>query len=84
MDKTESRFPKLPELPVWYCCKTTYHNNGKIEAEIMRDEDTKQLIAISDEKKPLDGVFETATATIYFIYGEYEECVKHVRMAAGM
>lgn len=65
--------------PNFYCVKTTYHNNGKIESEIMVDEKTKSPIAIEIDEKPLDGVFETATEIIYYTYHEgYEEAAQQV------
>ena len=63
----------------FYCVKTTYHNNGKIESEIMVDEKTKLPLAIEIPDKPLDGVFETETATIYYTYHEgYAEAARQV------
>ena len=65
--------------PNFYCVKTTYYNNGKIESEIMADEKTKLPIAIEIDEKPLDGVFETAIATIYYTYHEgYDEATQQV------
>ena len=45
----------------------------------MADEKTKLPIAIEIDEKPLDGVFEMATATIYYTYHEgYEEATQQV------
>ncbi|MBR1760905.1 MAG: hypothetical protein IJ741_06975 [Schwartzia sp.] len=52
----------------WYCVKTTYHHDGKIESEIMVDENTNLPIAIECPDKPLDGYCEMANATIYYSY----------------
>ena len=71
--------PHRDKKPDFYCVKTTYHNNGKIESEIMAEEKSNVPIAIELDAKPLDGVFETATATIYYTYHEgYEEAAQQV------
>ena len=76
--------PHRDKKPDFYCVKTTYHNNGKIESEIMADEKTKVPIAIEIDSKPLDGVFETATATIYYTYHEgYAEAAHQVATMTG-
>lgn len=69
-------------FPVWYCVKTLFNaNTGKMESEVMKDEDSKMPIAIRSDKKPLDGVFETAAGTTYYTYHEgYDEADKQVKM----
>lgn len=65
--------------PNYYCVKTTYHHNGKIESEILTEENSEMLIAFESPGKPLDGVFETATATIYYTYHDsYEEAARQI------
>ncbi len=56
------------ECPLWYCVKTTLHNNGKIESEIYANEKTGIPVVIQSDDKPQDGVFESATKTTYFTY----------------
>lgn len=70
-------------FPLWYCVKTFFNlSSGKMESEIIKDEQTKLPIAIQSEKKPLDGVFETAAGTIYYTYHEeYAEAAKQVAAA---
>lgn len=76
--------PHRDKKPDFYCVKTTYHNNGKIESGIMANEKTKVPIAIEIDSKTLDGVFETATATIYYTYHEgYAEAAHQVAMMTG-
>lgn len=73
--------PHRDNKPNFYCVKTTYHNTGKIESAIVTDEETQLPIAIEISAKPLDGVFETATATVYYTYHEgYKEAVRQVAM----
>ena len=65
--------------PNYYCVKTTYHHSGKIESEILADEETALLIAFESPGKPLDAVFENATATIYYTYHDnYEDAARQV------
>lgn len=76
--------PHRDKKPDFYCVKTTYHNNGKIESEVMADEESGLLIAIEDPDKPLDEVFEAATATIYYTYHEgYAEAARQVATMTG-
>lgn len=78
-EPAKSIIPHRDKKPDFYCVKTTYHNNGKIESEIIADEKTNIPIAMELDAKPLDGVFETATATIYYTYHEgYDEAAQQV------
>lgn len=77
--KSEMEYREWRECPQWYCVKTTYHNNGKIESEVVRDGKTNVPIAIQDVQKPSDEVYETLTATIYYTYHRgYKEAAKQV------
>lgn len=65
--------------PNYYCVKTTYENNGKIKCEIMTEENSERLAAFESPGKPLDEVYETATATIYYTYHDsYEDAARQV------
>lgn len=65
--------------PNYYCVKTTYHHDGKIESKILTEENTELLMAFESPGKPLDGVFETPTATIYYTYHDnYEDAARQV------
>lgn len=76
--------PHRDNKPDFYCVKTTYHNDGKIESEIMADPETGVPIAIEIPDKPLDGTFETAAATIYYTYHEgYAEAARQVAAMTG-
>ena len=80
--EAEMEYRAWREAPLWYCVKTKLYDNGKMESEIVRDEKTKQLIAIQDTEKPLDGVYETASGTIYYTYHRgYAEAAKQVAAA---
>lgn len=81
--KAEMEYREWKDNPLWYCVKTLFNlNTGKMESEIVKDEKTKQPIAIKDIDKPLDGVFETAAGTIYYTYHRgYAEAAKQVAMA---
>lgn len=69
-------------FPVWYCVKTLFNSvTGKMESEVMKDEESKMPITIRSDKKPLDGVYETAAGTTYYTYHDgYEAADKQVRM----
>ena len=43
--KEEMEYRKWREAPQWYCVKTTFHNDGKMESEIVADEKTKRQMA---------------------------------------
>lgn len=80
--EAEMEYREWRESHLWYCVKTTLHNDGRIESEIVTDEKTKKPIAIKDTDKPLDGVFETATATTYYSYhAGYKEATRQVNAA---
>lgn len=81
--REETEYRDWKKCPLWYCVKTLFNmNTGKMESEIVRDEKTKQLIAIQDTEKPLDGVYETASGTIYYTYHRgYAEAAKQVAAA---
>ena len=80
--EVEVEYLEWRKAPKWYCVKTTFHNNGKIESEIVRDEKTKLPIAIQDFEKPQDGVFETAEATVYYTYHQgYKEAERQMNAA---
>ncbi len=66
--QTEMEYREWRKCPQWYCVKTTYHYDGRIESELVCDETTKLPIVIQDIMKPLDGVYETAAAMSYFTY----------------
>ncbi len=71
------------EGPIWYCVKTTYHNNGKVESDFVKDEKTKVALTVQGIEKPLDGTYQTANATIYYTYHrtyeEAENVIKEMR-----
>ena len=80
--KAEMEYREWRECPQWYCVKTTFHNNGNIESELVVDEKTKIPLIVQDTQKPDAGVFETATATIYYTYhAGYEAAAR--QMAAS-
>ena len=77
--QSEIEYREWSECPQWYCVKTTYHNNGKIEAEIVADEKSKIPLVLQQMDKPMDGVFETASSVAYYTYHRgYEEAAKVV------
>lgn len=77
--RAEMEYREWSECPLWYCVKTTYHNSGKIEAEIVADEKTKVPLVLQQIEKPQDGVFETTTATAYYTYHRgYEEAARQI------
>ena len=52
--REETEYRDWKKCPLWYCVKTLFNmNTGKMESEIVRDEKTKQLIAIQDTGKRL-------------------------------
>lgn len=81
--ETEIEYKEWKENPLWYCVKTLFNmNTGKMESEIVKDEKTKQLIAIQSIEKPQDGVYETAAGTIYYTYHRgYREAARQMAMA---
>lgn len=80
--EVENEYREWRESSHWYCVKTTLHNDGRIESEVVTDEKTQKPIVIKDTDKPLDGVFETTTATIYYSYhAGYKEAMRQVNIA---
>ncbi len=78
----EKEYCEWRESPLWYCVKTVYHSNGKIECEIMTNEKTKLAIAIQSFDKPMDGVYETTEATIYYTYHQgYKKAEEQLMLA---
>lgn len=78
----EQDYREWSEAPHWYCVKTVYHNNGKIESEIVVDEKTGNPIVLQMVDKPQDGVYATATATTYYTYHQgYEEAARQLKLA---
>lgn len=77
--------PHRDNKPNWYCVATKFGTDGKIESEIVADETTKLPIAIEIPDKPLDVVYETATATIYYTYHDsYEEAHRQMEQSTSM
>ncbi len=69
-------------MPRWYCVKTILHNDGRIEAEFVKDEKTGIVILMRSPDKPLDGVFETTESTTYYSYHDsYEEAAQQIAAA---
>lgn len=81
--EAEMEYREWKEDPLWYCVKTLFNiSTGKMESEIVKDEKTKQVIAIQGIEKPQDGVFETAAGTIYYTYHRgYKEAARQMAMA---
>ena len=81
--KETARFPKLPSFPIWYCVKTVYGADGKVNAEVMIDEETKNPIAMQLETKPMDDAFEDllGNITYYTYHGGYDKAAEQVRMS---
>ncbi len=76
----EQKYRDWRESPLWYCVKTIYHNSGKIESEIVKDEKTRLPITIQSFDKPSDGAYETANATVYYTYYRgYEEAKRQMK-----
>lgn len=70
-------------FPVWYCVKTLFNaNTGKMESEVVKDEETNMPIAIRSDKKPLDGVFENSAGITYYTYHEGHEAAARQVAAA--
>lgn len=67
-NQEEMEYRDWRKAPHWYCVKTVFHNNGEMESEIIADEKTGIPIVLQQLEKPLDDVFETANATIYYTY----------------
>ena len=83
--EAEVEYREWSKCPQWYCVKTTLHTSGKIESEVVADENSGIPIAIQTAEKPLDGVFETMEATTYYTYCRgYEEAAKQVALAKMM
>lgn len=80
--KEEMEYREWREAPHWYCVKTIYHNNGKMESEIVVDEKTKLAIVIQQVEKPSDDAYETAEGIIYYTYHRGYEEAKRQMMAA--
>lgn len=80
--ETEMEYRAWSECPQWWCVKTTYHNTGKIESELVVDEKTGAAIVIQSAEKPLDGVFETTSGTVYYTYHQgYAEAARQMAAA---
>lgn len=78
----EMEYREWSEAPQWYCVKTTFHSNGKIESEIVTDEKTKLAIVIQQAEKPLDGAYEMVNCTIYYTYHRgYKEAERQILAA---
>lgn len=83
--KEYQEYQEWKEAPIWYCVKTTYHNSGKIESEIVRDEKSKLSLVIFGAEKPADGTYETMEATIYYTYHRsYAEAESQVKSMASI
>lgn len=81
--KAEMEYREWRECPLWYCVKTLFRADGKMESEIVSDEKTKIPIAIKSLEKPQDGVFEDASGTTYYTYHQgYEAAAKQVAAAS--
>lgn len=84
-DPARVTIPHRDNQPSWYCVATKFGADGKIESEIVTDETTRLPIAIEIPDKPLDTVFETATATIYYTYHDsYEEARRQMEQSMSM
>ena len=75
--------PHRDNKPNFYCVKTEYRNDGKIECEIMADEETKLPIAIEVPDKPLEIVkairsFDPCMACATHMYNTKGEKLKVV------
>lgn len=80
--ETEMEYREWREAPLWYCVKTTLHNDGKIESEILADEKTKMPLVMMGAEKPQDAAFETVTSIIYYNYfAGYEAAERQVKAA---
>lgn len=78
----EMEYREWREVPQWYCVKTTFHSNGKMESEIVADEKTNIAIVIQQVEKPQDDVFEMAGSTIYYTYHRgYKEAERQMMAA---
>lgn len=83
--KAECEYREWRECPLWYCVKTKFRADGKVESEIVSDEKTKIAIAIQSADKPLDGVFEDTSGVTYYTYhAGYAEAAKQVALAKAM
>lgn len=83
--QVEMEYREWKIAPLWYLVKTTLHRNGKVEAEIVKDESGKVPVVIQDADKPADGVWETPTSTIYYTYHQgYKEAARQVELAKMM
>lgn len=78
----EMEYRSWHEAPIWYCVKTTYLEDGTLKSEIAKNEDTGAAIVIQSEEKPLDGVFQTANATVYYTYHQGYEAAAQQLLAA--
>ena len=63
--EAEMEYRSWKECPLWYCVKTLFNmTTGKMQSEIVRDEKTKQLIAIQDTEKPGQSTTHTTEDTV--------------------
>ena len=84
-DPARVTVPHRDNKPNWYCVATKFGTDGKIESEIVVDETTKLPIAIEIPDKPLDAVYETASATIYYTYHDsYEEAHRQMEQSMSL
>jgi hypothetical protein len=78
----EMEYREWRESPMWYCVKTVLHNDGRIESEIVADEQTKLAIAIQSLDKPMDGAYETTESVTYYTYCQgYREAEKQLALS---
>lgn len=71
--------------PGWYCVKTEFRNDGTVNSDFIKDEETGVPIALDMPSKPLDGVYEDALATTYFTYHcNYEEAFEQIQQSMSM
>ena len=71
--------------PGWYCVKTTFHLTGKVDSDLVRDEETGVPITLELPDKPLDDVYETANAITYYTYHErYEEAFAQIQQSMSI
>ncbi|MBO6292737.1 MAG: hypothetical protein J6N51_10865 [Selenomonas sp.] len=52
----------------WYCIMTVYHDDGKIERSIVRDDRTGAPFIVKSYEKPLDECYSRKAAAVYYTY----------------
>lgn len=83
--EAEKEYREWREAPLWYCVKTTFHQTGVVESEIITDEKSKLPLTFQSLQKPLDGAFETATEITYYSYhAGYKEAERQVESTKVM